>query len=108
MDIKENIKKADDKQNMIGICPLCGKNLLIRKSRRGKRFVGCQGYPSCKNTYPLPQKGVIKNLDETCEVCKAPIIDVLSKGKKPWRICINMDCPTSKTNEKKEDKEQKD
>ncbi|OYT29036.1 DNA topoisomerase I [Thermoplasmatales archaeon ex4572_165] len=106
--IKENIKKADDKQNMIGICPLCGKNLLIRKSRRGKRFVGCQGYPSCKNTYPLPQRGVIKKLDETCEVCKAPIVEVLTKGKKPWRICINMDCPTSKTNEKKEDKEQKD
>jgi DNA topoisomerase-1 len=98
ISIKENIQKADNKQNTVGVCPSCGKTLLIRKSRRGKRFVGCQGYPECKNTYPLPQRGVIKNTVETCSTCKAPIVFVYSKGKKPWKICINISCPTSKKN----------
>ena len=102
--IKENIKKADAKQNTVGSCPSCGETLLIRRSRKGKRFVGCQGYPNCKTTYPLPQRGVINKTDETCSVCKAPIVKVFSKGKKPWEICINMDCPTSIRKEKKEGK----
>ena len=103
--IRDNIKQADTKQNTIGVCPVCGKNLLIRKSRKGKRFVGCQGYPSCKTTYPLPQRGVIKKTGEACPTCKAPKVTVYSKGKKPWTICINMDCPSAK--KEKKDNEQK-
>jgi len=99
--IKENIRKADAKQNTVGICPSCGKILLIRKSRMGKRFVGCQGYPNCKQTYPLPQSGVIKKTDKTCQSCQAPIVIVYSRGKKPWEICINIDCPSGKNNNKK-------
>lgn len=29
------------------ICPLCGKNLVIRKSKYGQ-FYGCSGFPKCK------------------------------------------------------------
>jgi len=100
--IKENIQEADAKQNTIGVCPSCGKTLLIRKSRRGKRFVGCNGYPNCKQTYPLPQRGMIKKTDQTCPICHAPIVKVVSKGKKPWEICINIDCPTGKSKNNKE------
>lgn len=28
-------------------CPECGKDLLIRQSKRGQ-FVGCGGYPKCR------------------------------------------------------------
>jgi DNA topoisomerase-1 len=100
--IKENIQKADAKQNTIGVCPSCGKALMIRKSRKGKRFVGCKGYPNCKQTYPLPQRGIIKKTDQTCPLCHAPIVKVVSKGKKPWEICINIDCPTGKPKNNKE------
>ncbi len=30
-----------------GICPKCGKKVLQQKSKKGKKFFGCQGYPEC-------------------------------------------------------------
>lgn len=30
------------------ICPLCGKQMVIRRSRFGKLFYGCSTYPACK------------------------------------------------------------
>ncbi len=94
--IRKIIKEAHRKQHTIGTCPQCGKDLLIRTSRRGKRFVGCTGYPKCKNTYPLPQRGLIKKTDKTCEKCNAPIIEVKNRGKKPWELCIDPACKTEK------------
>ncbi len=29
-------------------CPLCDSNLVERKSKWGKKFIGCSGYPNCK------------------------------------------------------------
>jgi DNA topoisomerase-1 len=29
-------------------CPDCGKSLVERRSKWGKTFVGCSGYPDCK------------------------------------------------------------
>jgi len=29
------------------ICPICGKFLVERKSKTGRTFIGCSGYPSC-------------------------------------------------------------
>ena len=28
-------------------CPKCGKELTIRRTKRGKRYFGCMGYPEC-------------------------------------------------------------
>ncbi|HWP39343.1 MAG TPA: topoisomerase DNA-binding C4 zinc finger domain-containing protein, partial [Tepidisphaeraceae bacterium] len=36
-------------------CDECGKPMVIRTGRRGK-FLGCSGYPKCKNTAELPAK----------------------------------------------------
>lgn len=97
--IKESIKEASKEQNVVGKCPDCDKNLLIRKSKRGKRFVGCSGYPNCKNTYPLPQKGGIVYTKDVCKICNTPFVKIITKGRKPWRICLNPDCST-KNNKK--------
>jgi DNA topoisomerase-1 len=32
------------------ICPECGKALVVRRSRFGKLFLACCGYPACKYT----------------------------------------------------------
>ena len=29
-------------------CPSCGKELIIRRTKRGKRYYGCSGYPECE------------------------------------------------------------
>ncbi len=44
---KEPPKKTDQK------CPECGGYLLIRKSRAGDEFYGCENYPKCKFTKPM-------------------------------------------------------
>jgi DNA topoisomerase-1 len=36
-------------------CDECGKPMIIRNGRRGK-FLGCSGYPKCKNTSEVPAK----------------------------------------------------
>jgi DNA topoisomerase-1 len=36
-------------------CDECGKPMVIRTGRRGK-FLGCSGYPKCKNTAEVPAK----------------------------------------------------
>ena len=77
----------------LGKCPESGHDLIIRRSRKSrKRFVGCSGYPDCRVTYPLPQRGEIIPLGTRCDACGSPEIKVLG-GKRPWITCINMDCP---------------
>lgn len=90
--IGDSIKKALADQKILGDCPKCGKNINIRQSHRGKRYASCSGYPGCRNSYPLPQRGRIVISGKECPVCSSPIVKVITKGKKPWVICINMGC----------------
>ena len=55
--------KAD---KTLGPCPECGDDLLVRRSRRGSYFVGCDGYPDCECTLPLPSQGEPTVTDEVC------------------------------------------
>ncbi len=86
----------------IGVCPNCGSPLHIRYSFAGKRFVGCSGYPTCRVTYPLPQRGKLEKDQPPCPVCRAPVVTVIEAGRPPWTLCINPECPTrQKAKEKK-------
>ena len=38
------------------LCDKCGKPMVVRRSRRGQ-FLGCGGYPKCKNTVNLDKDG---------------------------------------------------
>jgi DNA topoisomerase-1 len=87
---------------VLGPCPQCGKNLVIRRNRKsGKRFAGCEGYPECRVTFSLPPRGDIIPLGRRCEACGAPEIKVIG-GRRPWITCINLDCP--KRQERKDGK----
>ncbi|UCF50009.1 MAG: DNA topoisomerase I [Thermoplasmatales archaeon] len=99
--IRISIKEAQMKQNTVGKCPKCGKPMIIRTSKRNKRFVGCTGYPDCKNTYSLPQKGNIVVTDKVCKECNTPIVKIKSKGKKAWELCLNNECSAKKPSYKK-------
>jgi DNA topoisomerase-1 len=85
----------------IGVCPLCSRHLEIRYSFMGKRFVGCSGYPECRQTYPLPQRGKLDKAPEPCPTCKAPIVTAIEAGRRPWTLCINPACPSRVTPERK-------
>lgn len=78
----------------LGSCPQCGHPLEVRYSFHGKRFGGCSGYPECRTTYPLPQRGKLEISPEACPECRAPIVTAIEAGRPPWRLCINPECPS--------------
>jgi len=98
--IRTSIKKAQMKENNIGKCPKCGKPMVIRTSKNNKRFVGCTGFPDCKNTYSLPQQGAIYDTGKICEKCNTPIVKVKARGKRAWELCLNSYCSAKKPSKK--------
>ncbi|MCX7817403.1 MAG: type I DNA topoisomerase [Syntrophales bacterium] len=55
-------------------CDKCGKPIILKKSRFGT-FLGCSGYPDCKNVVSLKQKqNVQAEQSETCELCGRPFV----------------------------------
>jgi DNA topoisomerase I len=98
-DIVWNGIRGDE---ILGPCPNCGRDLVIRRNRKsGKRFAGCEGYPECRTTFPLPQRGDIIPLGTQCDACGSPEIKVIGK-RRPWVTCINMDCPKKGEQRKEE------
>ncbi|MEF8808983.1 DNA topoisomerase, partial [Natronomonas sp.] len=66
-EIGEHLRDSMKADKTLGPCPECGEDLLVRRSRRGSYFVGCDGFPDCKYTLPLPNQGEPTVLDEECE-----------------------------------------
>ncbi len=97
VEAQDEIIKKQKEESKLNECPVCKKgNLRISYSPKTRRyFVGCNSYPDCTNTYPLPPNGVIKRTDKVCEECGFPMLMRLSKGKKPWIFCFNLKCPTN-------------
>jgi DNA topoisomerase I len=61
-------------------CAECGKPLMKRWGRNGP-FIGCDGYPTCKYTRPLPGEGEDGSEDRQpqltdykCELCESPMM----------------------------------
>ncbi|MBE3089872.1 MAG: DNA topoisomerase I, partial [Actinobacteria bacterium] len=95
-DISQEIKKAVKEDFIIGKCleKDCDGNLIVRVSKKSrKRFIGCNAYPKCTSTFSLPQLGMILPTKDKCQHCGYPVIRIISKGRKPWDLCINSDCP---------------
>jgi DNA topoisomerase-1 len=85
-EIAKSLKAAMRGGTIIGTCPECGSELFLATSQRGKRFVGCQNYPTCDFSLPLPKSGRLTVTDETCD--KHPFLlklKMMKKGmKRPW------------------------
>ena len=93
---------------IVGKCEKCGSDLIIRRGRRGSRFIGCSGYPGCKFTLPLPRFGTILVTDKECDKHSMSHIRIINKGKRPWDLgcphCNFLEWQTKKANEAKEPK----
>jgi DNA topoisomerase-1 len=108
-DISQELRAAAKADDILGTCQLCNKPLVIRISRNNKQFIGCSGFPKCRNTFPLPQNKKIQRTDKVCEFCNNAIIKVLN-GRKTYEMCIDPKCKSkedylNKMNELKEKKE---
>ena len=88
--------------DVLGPCPVCNRGHLgiIRSRRTKKRFVGCSNYSSgCRASAPLPQRGTIRPTQKVCPDCSWPVVYVMG-GRRPWRLCVNPDCPTKRRSER--------
>jgi len=95
--LSKAIKKARIEERMVGDCPNCGtgKLMILYSRRTGKRFIGCTNYfkGKCTTSFPLPQRGTLKPLGKPCRACGWPTIQVRMKGRRPWTLCFNPECP---------------
>ncbi|MBN3037547.1 MAG: DNA topoisomerase I [Candidatus Diapherotrites archaeon] len=93
--ISETLRGASKDVSIAGKCQKCGKSLrMIVSKKTKKRFVGCEGYPKCDVSFPLPQKGGLTFTNKTCEKCGTPIVKVVNKGRRPYEMCLDMKCET--------------
>ncbi|MDS0298038.1 DNA topoisomerase I [Halogeometricum sp. S1BR25-6] len=66
-EVGKHLQKSLKADKTVGQCPESDHDLVIRKSRRGSYFIGCDGYPDCTYTLPLPSTGKPLILEESCE-----------------------------------------
>jgi len=66
-------------------CELCGKPMVYRLSKTGK-FLGCSGYPKCRNVKALDKKGGPLETKEKCEKCGRPML-VKTSRYGPFLAC---------------------
>lgn len=85
-EIAKSLKAAMRGGTIVGSCPECGSELFMATSQRGKRFVGCQNYPTCKFSLPLPKSGRILVTTDTCDEHPTMYkLKIMKKGmKRPW------------------------
>ena len=84
--ISESLKNGLYEDRIIGTCMKCSSDLIIRKSKKGSRFIGCSGYPNCDFTLPLPRTGQIVVTENQCKDHGLNLIKIINKGKRPWDI----------------------
>lgn len=99
------IKNARLEERIIGDCSHCGtgKLMILYSRKTGKRFIGCTNYfkKLCETSFPLPQRGTVKPARKDCPSCGWPLLQVSIKGKRPWRLCFNPDCPLKERKKKR-------
>ncbi|MBQ7676840.1 MAG: type I DNA topoisomerase [Lachnospiraceae bacterium] len=77
----------------IGVqCPKCGKDIVARRSPKGRRFYGCEGYPECDFvSWQMPVK-------KKCPDCGGYMV---IKGKN--LVCANRECGHVEANTAQDD-----
>ena len=102
--LAEASKETEREMSLIGKCPICDGNLVIKRGKFG-RFIACDNYPKCSITFKLPGGALIKPTKKICEKCSYPMIQVIRRGKRPQEVCINPECETKKIEDKEARKE---
>lgn len=76
------VEKEPQEQEKVGTCPECSADLVIKKARRGNRFIACAGYPKCKFAQSLGT-GVPCPRQE----CSGELVEKSSKRGKVFYAC---------------------
>jgi hypothetical protein len=114
-DFAKEIWAGMDEDKFLGPCKVCEEagrkredgapnRLRIIELKGGKRMYGCEGWnrddpespDSCQVSGPLPGRNFdLWRLEERCSVCgERPRLTVKSFRGRPWKLCLNDECPT--------------
>ncbi|NLO10769.1 MAG: type I DNA topoisomerase [Clostridiales bacterium] len=94
-DLDEAVEKAHEELDKIHIadevseeiCELCGRNMVIKYGPHGK-FLGCPGFPDCRNTKPYLEK-----IGVECPSCGGDVvIRKTKKGRRYFGCSNHPDC----------------
>ena len=67
-------------------CPKCGKKVLVKKSKTGRTYYGCEDNPACDfMTWDMPIK------DKKCPKCGGLLLQKNMRGQKKI-VCANENC----------------
>ncbi|OQY02378.1 MAG: DNA topoisomerase I [Desulfobacteraceae bacterium 4572_130] len=109
-DEKGNIKVVETEidNTKVKDCDKCGKDMIKKQGRYGE-FLACTGYPECKYTESVNQKGNNKETNIKCpeKKCSGIILEKRSKRGKiffscnkypectfaSWDMPVNKECP---------------
>lgn len=65
-------------------CPDCGRDIIAKRSRTGRIFYGCSGYPDCQQSFWN------RPVDKKCPECGSLLVEKKSKGAN--FACSNQEC----------------
>jgi DNA topoisomerase-1 len=81
----ENVKIADEVSDVV--CEFCGRNMVVKYGPHGK-FLGCPGFPECRNTKPYFEK-----IGVPCPQCgKEVVLKKTKKGRRYFGCENNPEC----------------
>jgi DNA topoisomerase-1 len=114
-ELAKTIWAGMDEDKFLGPCKVCEEagrrhedgspnRLRIIELKGGKRMYGCEGWnrddpespDSCQVSGPLPGRGYeLWRLEERCSICgERPRLTVKGFRGRPWKLCLNDDCPS--------------
>src|SRR5438093_271935 len=114
-DFAKQIWAGMDEDKFLGPCKVCEEagrhredgspnRLRVIELKGGKRMYGCEGWKrddpdspdSCPVSGPLPGRGYeLWRLEERCSICgEMPRLTVKGFRGRPWKLCLNDDCPS--------------
>lgn len=85
----------------LGICPKCGGDITLKRSKKGREFYGCSKYPACDFVSwdkPIPTP---------CPKCGGLIVEKQIKGRGLCHVCIKEDCGYSVEEDSQEQQKEK-
>ncbi len=67
-------------------CPKCGAGIIIRRTKKGRTFYGCEAYPDCDFiSWDQPVK-------EKCPKCHSYMVLKRDRSGKKTHVCSNAEC----------------
>ena len=103
-ELAEIIWEGMNQDRILGPCPKCSRRRpgdeegeptgsIIRAQKSGKRFVGCEGYPECDQTYGIRSAATSSGSRRTARSPQDAAPQGVD-GRRPWNLCLNEDCPS--------------